>query len=112
MKRTIRFSLLVVIIVTLLLTSCSMENLPQGELINEVRSPSGEKVLKVYLVDGGATVDYAIRCEVCADDGLKRTIYWNYHEEDAIVEWITDDTVSINGHRINVLTGKYDWRME
>lgn len=93
------------------LVGCTMENLPRGELIDEVSSPNEAKSIRVYLVNGGATVDYAIRCEVfIKENEQSRTFYWDYHIDNASVEWLSDDEVVINGHRLNVNTEHYDYR--
>nr|WP_315022145.1 DUF5412 family protein [uncultured Aminipila sp.] len=41
----------------------SIDNIPKGEFIKEVTSPNGQYSISIYLVNGGATVDYAIRGE-------------------------------------------------
>lgn len=90
----------------------SMSRLPKGELINEVKSPNGTYTVKAYLANGGATVSYAIRGELNFNRANKRpkNIYWNYREDKAIIEWIDDNTVIINGHELDVLREKYDFR--
>ena len=39
-----------------------------------------------------------------------KNIYWNYKEETAIVKWLDDHTVDINGHEIDVRVQTFDWR--
>ena len=114
MKKITAFSLTVLL---LLLSGCSlifqnMDNLPEGELLNSYPSPSGENTVNIYLSDGGATVDFAIRGEAVKSDGAKRNIYWEYHCSDAQVEWLSDDTVIINGRKLNIKTDAYDYRTE
>ncbi|MBQ5815917.1 MAG: DUF5412 domain-containing protein [Oscillospiraceae bacterium] len=97
--------------VALFLSACGMKNLPQGELIATQSSPNGAYTVNAYLCDGGATVDYAIRCEIVTNEtGQKRNIYWNYKEETAEISWIDDTTVKINDKTLNILTDHYDWR--
>ena len=88
------------------------EGLPKGELITEAISPDRSYSIKAYLVNGGATVDYAIRGELF--DNKRRTriknIYWNYHESSAYIDWIDNETVIINNRRLNIKTDEYDWR--
>lgn len=103
--------ILIVIISFMVSCSYSMENLPQGELLNSFDSPNGTYTVNIYLCNGGATVDYAVRGELKNNiDGSQHNIYWNYHEDHAEVEWIDDETVIINGIQLNVLTEIYDFR--
>ncbi len=106
---------LLILIIMLTLTSCSllrgMDNLPQGELMETVISPDGTYTINSFLVNGGATVAYCVRCEVVENiSGEKRNIYWEYRCESADIEWIDNTTVQINGRRLNVITDSYDWR--
>ena len=93
--------------------SCSADinNLPQGELIDTVYSPDETYAINTYLVNGGATVDFSVRCEVVEKSSDEsRNIYWEYKCDTADIEWIDDTTVKINGKELNVLTDSYDWR--
>ncbi|MBM7562950.1 DUF5412 family protein, partial [Fusibacter tunisiensis] len=89
-----------------------INRIPEGELIDQIESPSGEYSLSIYLVNGGATVSYAIRGELAYNqlNKMSKNIYWNYKEETALVKWIDNNTVDINGHIIDVRYQVYDWR--
>lgn len=89
-----------------------MGRLPKGVLISESLSPNGTYTLKAYLVNGGATVTYAIRGELNFNNTKRRprNIYWNYGEDNVIIKWIDDDTVVINGHKLNVPGEIFDFR--
>ena len=89
-----------------------MSRLPEGELISEVQSPNGTYTVKAYLTNGGATTPYAIRGELNFNTVNKKpkNIYWNYREDKAIIEWIDDDTVLINGHELDLPNEKFDFR--
>ena len=91
-----------------------LQSLPKGELQSQVTSPDGNYTLKIYLCNGGATVDYAIRGEIVFNNGKKETknIYWNYHEKSSEVKWIDEQTVEINGIKLNIFNDEYDWRKE
>ena len=89
--------------------ACSMNNLPQGTLLEGYASPDGKYVLNTYLVNEGATVDYAVRGELVSEKETKN-IYWDYHVDNAQVSWIDNENVSINGHVLNVNTDVYDYR--
>lgn len=92
-----------------MLTGC--RRLPEGTLIKSSTSPTDRYRVNAYLVDGGATTDFAIRAEVVDEyTGKKRNIYWNYHESDADLLWISNDTININGIVLNVTTDMYDFR--
>ena len=94
-----------------MLTGCT--KLPSGTLIQSSTSPTDRYRVNAYVVDGGATTDFAIRAEVVDEyTGEKRNIYWNYHESDAELFWISNDTISINGIILNVTTDMYDFRKE
>ena len=41
-----------------------------------------------------------------------RNIYWEYKINVSEITWDSDDTVKINGHKINLPSGKYDWRVD
>ena len=115
MKKFIYYSLITITVITLFITSAcsmnSMDNLPKGELIETVYSPDQTYKINAFLVNGGATVDFSVRCEVIqVPTREKRNIYWNYHCQEANIEWLDDTTVSINGKQLNVITDSYDWR--
>lgn len=98
----------------ILLTSCgTMSNLPQGEFVAAYDSPSSNYTINIYLCNGGATTDFAIRGELI--DNLnenKKNIYWGYHEDEADVNWLDEENVVINGKTLNVLHDVYDFRNE
>ncbi|MGL4450556.1 MAG: DUF5412 family protein [Sarcina sp.] len=39
--------------------------------------------------------------------GLKKDIYWEYHQKDAKIEWVSGDTVIINERELNVKKDLY-----
>lgn len=100
------------IIILILLYGCSINNLPEGELKNTVKSPNGKYSVKLYLCDGGATTDYAVRGEIVYSNNDKKTIYWNYHCEELEASWIDNENVIINGKELNIFEDEYDWRDE
>ena len=90
----------------------NMINLPKGEYLSNSTSPNGAYTIRTYLCNGGATVDYAVRGELIINNKNKkaRNIYWEYKINVSEITWDSDDTVKINGHKINLPSGKYDWR--
>lgn len=91
--------------------SNSIKNLPTGELISQVYSPNKDYKVNLYLVGGNATVDFSIRGELVNKLGLKKNIYWSYHEKDSNVRWIDDKTIIINDKELNIKNEIYDWRL-
>ncbi|MFD1929497.1 DUF5412 domain-containing protein [Sporosarcina siberiensis] len=89
-----------------------MNRLSTGEYLTEETSPDGKYTLIAYVVNGGATVSYAVRGELVFNEKVNKTktIYWNYKEETANITWTDNDTVVINGHSLNVLKDKFDFR--
>ncbi|MED0676191.1 DUF5412 family protein [Aneurinibacillus thermoaerophilus] len=89
----------------------SMSNLPKGDFIKKVDSPDKNYTIQMYIVNGGATVSTAVRGELITNKkGTKKNIYWDYKTSDTNVKWLDNDTVSINGHEINVEKDVYDFR--
>lgn len=106
------FGFLFVLLLCSLLVSCySMEKLPKGELLNTYPSPNEEHQINIYLCDGGATTDWSIRGELVeCQTQISKNIYWCYHENDADVQWVDNETVMINGRTLNIHWDVYDWR--
>ncbi|WP_406687808.1 DUF5412 family protein [Rossellomorea vietnamensis] len=90
----------------------NIERIEPGELISEKTSPSGEYTVKTYLNNGGATVNYAVLGVLFSNEKNddSKHIYWQYEETAGEINWIDKDTVTINGQKINVPDGKYDYR--
>lgn len=91
----------------------NIETLPEGEFLYSSLSPDGENTVSVYKVKmpGG----FAIRgAAVSLDSNGKkqeRNIFWQLGSDSAIVGWISNNTVSINDHIVNVSSGMvYDSR--
>ena len=109
MKKLAKLILFICVVLTV--SSCGMDNLPQGEFLTSAEAPNGLHRIDAYLCNGGATVDFAVRCAVVdIDSGEERNIYWQYHQQTAQIEWIDEETVEINGIRLNIFTDSYDWR--
>ncbi|MFD4707934.1 DUF5412 domain-containing protein [Gottfriedia sp. NPDC058432] len=88
-----------------------MNRLPKGEYLTEEESPNGNYTLKAYVTSGGATTENTVRGELVFNKEKKsKTVYWNYRESAADIEWIDSDTVVINGHTLNVPDDKFDFR--
>ena len=90
-----------------------MNRLPKGELISEVQSPNGTYTVKAYVSEGTLSAP-AVRGELSYNKKIKRpkNIYWNYRQDKAIIEWFDDDTVIINGHKLDVPYDSFDFRKD
>ena len=89
----------------------NMNNLPEGEFIESLKSPNEKYLLNAYRYSGGAPVDWTLRVEVeNIETGEKKNIYWNYHEKEAEWEWIDNDNIIINNHKLNIHKDSYDFR--
>lgn len=84
------------------------------DLIKTATSPDGRMVVKCYRVNGGATVDFAVKCDTLGQSGemINRNVYDKYHTKDAELQWIDNRTIEINGIPLDARKGTYDWRDE
>jgi len=91
-----------------------MNRLPKGDLISEVDSPDRTYTIKAYVSSGGATVGPAVRGELNFNKEKRdpKNIYWNYHEDNANINWIDEDTVIINEKELTVPDETFDFRNE
>lgn len=81
------------------------------ELLGETVSSDGKYKVEAYLINGGATVDWSVKCYLREGES-KKEIYRDYHINEANMIWIDNDTISINNHNIDLPNGKYDFRDE
>ena len=88
-----------------------MNRLPTGEYLTEETSPDGTYTLKTYISVTSLSSN-AVRGELVYNkrNGKTKNIYWNYPESNAKIEWLDQRTVVINGHTLEIPSGKYDWR--
>ena len=113
-KKSKIFSVCIVVVLMLIMlyyfSFVSMNNLPNGELIETYHSPFSECKIEMYICQGNATTGYSVRGCVVYENGKSKNIYWEYHKTDADVSWIDMDNVIINGKKINIRNELYDWR--
>ena len=88
------------------------ESTSSDKLLQESISQSGKYSIKAYLHNGGATVDWAVNCDLIIDDKKTKRIYRDYHIKEANIIWINENTVSINNHIIDLPDGNYDWQKD
>lgn len=91
-----------------------INRLPEGDFLTEETSPDGKYTLRAYVANGGATTDFSIRGELIFNEKKNKTknIYWNYKEDSVKIIWEDNDTVVINGQRLNLPHEKFDWRKQ
>ena len=118
-NKNFNFRLGVYIIVTLIflgvatfkISSSIREFKVSEELLGETVSSDGKYKVEAYLINGGATVDWSVKCYLREGD-IKKEIYRDYHINEANMIWIDNDTISINNHNIDLPNGKYDFSDE
>ena len=116
MKKYMKILLPLLIVVLVIIYAVNwaffdIQRLDGQKLIKEVSSADGNYTVSAYLNDGGATTGYAVLCSVRNNKTNKeKNIYWNYRCEKADIDWISEDTVIINGVELNVDKDTYDYR--
>ena len=90
----------------------SLQGVPTGKLIRTIESPNGDYKLKTYVQDGGSLSANAVRGELIhLKTSSTKTIYWNYPDNDPLVEWIDETTVKIGNQTLHIPKQEtYDWR--
>lgn len=93
-------------------TFFSLQAVPKGELIRSMPSPNGKYAISTYLKNGGSLSIDAVRGELVDESkNTRKTIYWNYPDEDPYVEWTNNSIVVIGNQTIDISKGEtYDWR--
>jgi hypothetical protein len=83
------------------------------DLIKTSYSPDHHYSVKIYRVDGGATIDYAIQGEISGPLWFKKIVFNDYKVDYAKIYWQNNTTISINSHKINLEKGEsYDFRVD
>ncbi|MGG0240904.1 DUF5412 domain-containing protein [Bacillus rhizoplanae] len=90
----------------------SLQGVPTGKLIRTIESPNGDYQIKTYFHDGGSLSANAVRGELIhLQTNSTKTIYWNYPDEDPLVEWVDETTVKIGDQTLHIPKQEtYDWR--
>lgn len=91
-------------------------HIPEGELIEEVVSPSKEYTLQSYLIlndKENLLKNKAISVVVLNNETkITSAIYYNYHENKVTMKWIDEETVQINGMKLNIHEDTYNRKIE
>lgn len=81
------------------------------EYLAQSTSPNRTYTLTAYLNNGGATTSYAVLGTLKNNkNGKTRNVYWQYRCDKADMEWLSDETIKINGIEIDVKSEIYDYR--
>ncbi|MCR8843635.1 DUF5412 domain-containing protein [Paenibacillus sp. SC116] len=112
LKWIIALGIIIILALYVYLKSFTLLLLPEGDLFQSVESPDRSYTFHTYLVNaGGATGGFAIRGEIeDRQNGRKETIYWQYKIDTAVIQWLDNTNVEINGIKLNIKTDKYDYR--
>lgn len=80
-----------------------------SELIGQYPSPDGKYIVDVYRHSGNLTVDFISYAIVRSEHFplFSRQLYWAYHVDGCAVEWRDNNTVYINGNKLNIFYGSY-----
>ncbi|MZP31336.1 hypothetical protein GTO91_16670 [Heliobacterium undosum] len=107
-----------VIVAVLLLTFgyimfFTLRLLPEGHYMTETQSPDKSYTIRFYICDDDPLSADSIRGELMNNQtNVKKNIYWEYRFRELHVDWIDNDTVLINGHRLRLPGDTYDWRRD
>lgn len=83
------------------------------QYITGLTSPDGTYTVSAYLNNGGATTSYSVLGVLKNNINNKsKNIYWQYRCDNAEIEWISNDTIKINGIQLQVEDEVYDYRRE
>lgn len=110
-NKLILVSILTLFIIIFIIYSYSNKMLlflPDGEKVLSKKSPNGQYVLNIYLIDGGSLSADALRGEVVKNN-KKYNIYWCYRdcEFDVRVKWLDNTNVEINDLKLDINKDKY-----
>ena len=95
----------VLILISLIFLGCAPS---KDEFIKSSLSPDGQYVAVAYRNSGNATVDFSVICDIVNLEDLdSRTIYIQYHESEAKIQWVDETTVDINGIELDINSDYY-----
>ena len=91
-----------------------MASLPQGDFICESTSPQGTYTVNLYETNPALSAGGQRGEMIINKTQKRRNIYWEYNRyiKGYEIIWEDDDTVIINGTRLNLPDGTYDWRRD
>jgi len=103
--------ILVIICLTFLIgyfISDKMIGLPKGKIVKSEISFDKKHTMNAYFIYGGPISADAIRVEIVDNDThKKRNIYWKDKENSISIKWLDNNTVEVNGRKINIFNDYY-----
>ncbi|MBQ8202767.1 MAG: hypothetical protein IJZ75_00610 [Clostridia bacterium] len=85
-----------------------INSLPQGNYSYSVASPTGDKVLNIYVVEN--SLGAAVRGEIVSG-GVAKNVFWQTDTAAVASYWENNDVVNVNELSINIAQGAvYDCR--
>lgn len=120
MKQKVKAGLMIAVVVLVAICAIvgiyyavyTVKNMPSDADVHlqTASSPGGKYTLEVYRTEAGATVDFAIKVFLKEGNHTKK-IYDAYHECEATIRWLSENTVRINEVTLHLDKGEtYDWR--
>jgi len=99
-----------ILIGLLMLRSTYYSNDPlEEEYIKSVISPNEEYKMNAYRYNDETNMDWFIRIEIeYISTGKKKNFYCNYYNYEPSIKWIDNNTVNINGQKLNINTDTFD----
>lgn len=88
-----------------------INHIPEGEFTHGYPSPNRQCTINIYVIDGTLS-QFAARGElVNVHTGDKRTIYFNYPDENPYVKWLNNNEVVIGDKTLDITKSEsYNWR--
>ncbi|WP_237721518.1 DUF5412 family protein [Paenisporosarcina sp. TG20] len=99
-------TIIVSILLSLVLFLGVLSVLIAEDLIKTSESPKDKYTINLYLVNGGAASSLLVKGILDGPLWCKKTIYNKNNMDHADVEWIDNDTVSINNRVLNLKKGE------
>ncbi|BAU28694.1 hypothetical protein DFP93_10571 [Aneurinibacillus soli] len=92
----------------------NLQAVPRGDLLRSTFSPDGRYMVKTYVCDDDPLSANTARGELIdTKRHTKKTIYWNYYDNNPYVEWLTPTVVVIGNQTLHVGQNEvYDWRQD
>ena len=110
LSKTVYLELFIILIVLACICSGCSANRPRVKLISTILSPDGKHSINIYFNRFGATVDDSITATIIDHERSKEwNIFFHYHLHDTPEHiWLTNDTVMIEGHKLNIYKDYYE----
>ena len=81
------------------------------ELLTSKTSPDGKYEVRAYLNNGGASADYAVLAVLIdKQNKTEKNIFWDSPCEEAKMQWISNDMLTINDISLHIPDETYDFR--